>query len=359
MDIEDNSDALRLRASLDLLLESLQVLLKVLARRIAGWASTACMAFTHLQPAEPTTVGYRLALFGQDLLTDLTELRRVRGALRGKGIKGAVGTSASFQQLLEGTGTSPAEFEHRVMGRLGLEAFAAASQTYPRKQDYLVAAALGSLAGSLYKFAFDVRLLQSPPIGEWSEGFAAGQIGSSAMPFKRNPINAEKIDSLGRLVVHLIGVTWDNAAHSLLERTLDDSANRRETLPTLFLALDEMLSTSTDLVESLQIDLDAVQRTLERYGMFAATERLMMELVRHGADRQQMHHALRDHSLKAWKAVAEGAPNPLTADLCADPAFTAYLGVERIRETMDASDYVGDAPERAKQVAAAIEAALE
>src|SRR5262249_54378437 len=190
--------------------------------------------------------------------------------------------------------------EAKVMAALDLAAFPVTTQTYPRKQDWLVASALASLASSLYKFAFDLRLLQSPPIGEWSEGFEAGQVGSSAMPFKRNPVNAEKVDSLGRLVSHLVGVAWDNASHSLLERTLDDSANRRELFPVLFLAIDEMLNVVQRMISGLAIDTVAVQRNLDRYGTFAATERLLMELVKAGADRQKMHHVLRDHSMAAW-----------------------------------------------------------
>ncbi len=358
MDIEDNADALRLRESLDLLLLSLRALLDHLAQQIEKWADRPSMAFTHLQPAEPTTVGYRLALYGQDLLTDYHELARVRKGIRGKGIKGAVGTSASYAQLLSGRDISPAELEVRVMHRLDLVPFMVAGQTYPRKQDWLVAAALASLASSLYKFAFDLRILQSPPIGEWMESFEAGQVGSSAMPFKRNPVNAEKVDSLGRLVAHLIGVTWDNASHSLLERTLDDSANRREVLPALFLALDEMLSTVRRLVEKLTIDEAAIQRNLDRYGVFAATERLLMELVKAGADRQQMHRVLRDHSMAAWQAIADGGSNTLIDALASDPAITAYLPADEVRSLLDASNYTGDAPRRALALAEEIRAAI-
>jgi adenylosuccinate lyase len=359
MDIEDNADALRLRESLDLLLESLRTLLDTLAVQIERWADTPAMAFTHLQPAEPTTVGYRLALYGQDLLIDWQELRRVRSGVRGKGIKGAVGTSAAYRQLLRGQAMTPAQLENEVMRRLGLDAFPVAGQTYPRKQDWLIASALASLASSLYKFTFDLRVLQSPSVGEWAESFEAGQVGSSAMPFKRNPVNAEKVNSLGRLVAHLIGVTWDNASHSLLERTLDDSANRREVLPTLFLALDEMLSVTRRLVSGLIVDEAATQRTLERYGVFAATERLLMELVRAGASRQEMHHVLREHSMAAWQAIREGAPNPLIESLSADPAITTYLSGGQVRALLNVADYLGDAPERARSLASAIRAALD
>ena len=222
-----------------------------LADRIEAEADTPCMAFTHIQPAEPTTVGYRLAQYGQDLLVDLAELRRVRDGIRGKGLKGAVGTSASYTQLLAGTGWTARWLEDQVMEKLGLTAFPAATQTYPRKQDWLVVNALAGLCASLHKFAFDLRILQSPPFGEWSEPFGAKQVGSSAMPFKRNPIAAENIDSLTRLVLALPQVAWDNAALSLLERTLDDSANRRLLLPEAFLLTDEVLGPGAKLVDGV------------------------------------------------------------------------------------------------------------
>jgi adenylosuccinate lyase len=191
MDVLDNVDALRLVASLDLIVDELEKLLVSLAGRIEAAAHAPAIAFTHIQPAEPTTVGYRLAQYGQDLLGDLIELRRVRAGVRGKGLKGAVGTSASYTDLLQGTGWSARQLEACLMEKLGLKPFPVATQTYPRKQDWLVLNALAGLCASLHKFAFDLRLLQSPPFGEWSEPFGEKQVGSSAMPFKRNPISAE------------------------------------------------------------------------------------------------------------------------------------------------------------------------
>ena len=349
-DIEDNADALRLRAALDLVLGQLVTLLDSLAAQIYRWAETPTMAFTHLQPAEPTTVGYRLAQYGQDLLADQEELHRVRDAIRGKGLKGAVGTSASYVQLL-GSPAAARELEAKVMADLDLPAFPITTQTYPRKQDWLILNALAGLAGSLYKFAFDLRLLQSPPLGEWAEPFGERQVGSSAMPFKRNPVNAENINSLARYVAALPRVAWDDAAHSLLERTLDDSANRRLILPQAFLAADEMLRRAAQLIRDLHIDPEAVARTLATYGTFAASERLLMELVKAGADRQAMHELVRSHSMAAWRAVAGGQPNPLIDRLSADPQVTAYLEPERVRSLLKADGYVGDAPERARQMA--------
>ena len=352
MDIEDNAEALRMREALDLLLSKLAALLSAFADQIERWADAPTMAFTHLQPAEPTTVGYRLAQYAQDVLHDYQDIRRVRGEVRGKGLKGAVGSSASYAELLSGTGVSPSELEARVLRSLDLEAFPVATQIYPRKQDYVVLSALAGLAQSLYKFAFDLRFLQSPPIGEWAEPFGRAQVGSSAMPFKRNPIHAENVDSLARLLAALPRVAWDNAAHSLLERTLDDSANRRTILPEGFLIADELIARSTRLVAGLHVDRDAADRLLNAYGPFAATERLLMALARRGADRQAVHEIIREHAMAAWAVVQAGGANPLIGALCADARLSHYATAEEMRGWLDASGYVGDAPDRARHLAA-------
>lgn len=354
MDVEDNADVLRLRDALDLLLGYLRALLADLSDQIDARADQACMAYTHLQPAEPTTVGYRLAQVGLDLLTDLQELERVRDGLKGKGLKGATGTSASYCQLLTSAGGTAQDLEARVMAKLELEAFPVATQTYPRKQDWLVVNALAGLAGSLYKFAFDLRILQSQPFGEWSEPFGRLQVGSSAMPFKRNPIHAENLDSLARLVAALPRVAWDNAAHSLLERTLDDKSNRRLVLPQAFLLTEELLRRAQRILRGLIVHDRTVAHNLAIYGTFAATERLLMELVKAGADRQAMHETIRQHSLAAWDALQRGEPNPLIDLLAADPALLAFLPARRLRALLDAGEYVGDAPQRGRELAATI-----
>jgi adenylosuccinate lyase len=351
MDIEDNADALRLRESLDLLLRRLKPLLVTLADLIEREAAHVCMGFTHLQPAEPTTIGYRLANYGQDLLADYEHLRQVRGNIRGKGFKGAVGTSASYHELLAGTGLTPNEMETNIMTALGLPAFAIATQTYPRRQDWEVLNALAGLALSIHKLAFDLRLLQSPSFGEWSEPFGAAQVGSSAMPFKRNPVNAENLDSLARCLAVLPRVAWDNAAHSLLERTLDDSANRRVILPEAFLTADELLVRAHKIIAGLRIDDHAVRRNLETYGVFAATERLLMEAARNGGNRQELHEVIRTHSLKAWEALRGGQPNPLADLLANDDQIKSLISPARIRELLRAEEHIGDAPARAKQLA--------
>jgi adenylosuccinate lyase len=351
MDALDNVDALRLGEALDLIIRALEDAIVRLADRVDAEAATACMAFTHIQPAEPTTIGYRLAQTGQDLVTDLDELRRVRERLRGKGLKGAVGTSASYTELLSGTDWSAARLEARVMELLGLRSFDVATQTYPRKQDWLIVNALAGLCATLHKFAFDLRLLQSPPFGEWSEPFGEKQVGSSAMPFKRNPIAAENVDSLTRVVAALPQVAWQNAALSLLERTLDDSANRRMMLPEAFLISDEALRRSSALMADLQLWPGPIERNLRDYGVFAATERLLMAGVKAGGDRQQLHEIIRGHSLSAWAALQAGLPNPLIDLMVADQRITSLVPAPEVVRLMDAHDHVGDAPQRARAMA--------
>jgi adenylosuccinate lyase len=356
MDIEDNADVLRMRQALDLLLEKLGPVLLAFATRVQEWADTPLIAFTHLQPAEPSTLGYRLAFYAQDLWTDWEALAQVRLGLRGKGFKGAVGSGAAYAELI-GLANLP-EFERRLSERLDLPFYPVATQVYPRKQDYQVIGALAGLGASLYKFAFDLRLLQSPTLGEWHEPFGERQVGSSAMPFKRNPVSAEKIDSLARMLAQMPRLAWDNAAHSLLERTLDDSANRRTLLPEAFLIADELLIVMRRILDGLQFDLQAMQRNLGVYAPFAALERLLAALSKAGADRQAMHERLRQHAMQAWESVQSGDENPLVEQLSGDPQLTHYLAPAEIRRLMDASRHVGDAPRRARLLAQAILDAL-
>ncbi len=357
-DITDNADVLRQKQSLKLIRGKLADLLRAFAEQIREHRALACIAYTHLQPAEPTTLGYRLALYAQDLLGHLAALDQLIAELRGKGLKGAVGTAASYAELLAGAEMTPAELEARVMRSLGLSAFPVAAQTYPRIQDYHVLSALAALAASLHKFAADLRLMQSPGLGEVSEPFGEKQVGSSAMPFKRNPVSAEKICSLARFVAALPRVAWENAAESLLERTLDDSANRRAIFPEAFIATDEILQTAVKIARGLVVDPAACATNLEKYGPFAATERVLMALVRAGADRQKMHERLREHSLKAWNIVKAGRPNPLADNLAADTDLLRFLQPARLQELMRADDYVGTAVERAEALAGEIDKAV-
>ncbi len=352
MDIEDNTDALRLRAALELLILSLASLLRALELLIEKWAETPLMAFTHLQPAEPSTLGYRLALYGQDLLSDYQSIRDQASKIKGKGFKGAVGTSAAYGELLGAD--KLAEFEMKLSKRLNLPFFSVASQVYPRKQDYEVVSTLAGLGASLHKLAFDLRLLQSPAIGELAEPFGEKQVGSSAMPFKRNPIRSEKINSLARYLASLPRIAWDNAANSLLERTLDDSANRRILLPEACLAADELLRTANSIFSNLQVDEAAIAHNLSVYGPFAATEKLLMALVKGGADRQEMHERIRSHAMKAWASLRSSGEDFLVALLCQDAELVEYLSDKEIRHLMGAGSYVGDAPQRARALAKSI-----
>ncbi len=358
MDVLDNVEPLRLREAADLLLVRLAELLRVLAKQIEDKAGLACMAFTHLQPAEPTTVGYRLTQYGYDLWVDWLEVTRVRDGLRGKGVRGAVGTSASYSQLLQESDWTPELLEARVMEVLGLEAHPVGTQVYPRKQDWLILNALAGLAQSIYRMAYDLRLLQAPTIGEWSEPFGAKQVGSSAMPFKRNPIDAENLDSLARYLAAMPRVAWDNAAHSHLERTLDDSANRRMLLPEAFLLADELIGRATRVVRGLVVREEVVARNLATYGVFAATERLLMEAVKAGGDRQELHEVIREHSLAAWDALRRGETNPLAEDLCSDERILRWLHEAKVTELLDAGDYIGGAVERARALAEKIRRAV-
>jgi adenylosuccinate lyase len=356
MDIEDNADVLRLRRGLDLILENLKLVLAEFASKIETFADTPVMAFTHLQPAEPSTLGYRLASYAQDLLSGWDDLTQLRKSIKGKGFKGAVGTGASYIELLGHDGY--AKFEAHLSQLLNLEFFPVTTQTYPRSQDYKILSSLAGIAGTLYKFAFDLRILQSPVIGEWGEPFSEKQVGSSAMPFKRNPINAEKIDSLARALAGMPALAWHNAAHSLLERTLDDSANRRTLLPEAFLILDELLHTTLRLIRGLNVNQSAIQANLLIYAPFASTERLLMALVKAGADRQEMHEHLRDHAMRAWSAVKSGLPNPLLSYLTADEVLLSYLSRPELSGLLQIEGYTGIAAENARQLAANILQAL-
>lgn len=357
-DIEDNADVLRIRQALSIIQRKLAYLMETLAERIEENADLPMIAFTHLQPAEPSTLGYRLAQYGQDLLLDWEALGRLQRGLRGKGFKGAVGTGAAYAELL-GDPNLLAEFETRLSMQIGLPFFKVATQVYPRKQDYQVLSALAGLGGSLYKLAFDLRLLQSPLAGEWAEPFATQQVGSSAMPFKRNPINAEKINSLGRALAQMPRLAWDNAAHSLLERTLDDSANRRILLPEAFLIADELLQTAMRILAEMQFQPPAMARNLANYSPWAGMERVLAALVKAGADRQAMHERLRMHALRAWEDIQRGNNNPLIELITTDTALQSYLPSDELRSLLDVSQHLGDAPQRARGLATLLREAVK
>lgn len=339
MDIEDNADTLRQKESLDIIEQKLKNLLTVFSKKIEQYKDLPCMAYTHLQPAEPTTIGYRFAFYAQDILFDIELLKFVKTMLKGKGMKGAVGTAASYTALLNEQGAC--EIEQDVMRELSIEAVDIATQTSPRKIELFVSNFLTSVAQSLYKFAFDVRLMQSPGFGEWQEPFGKKQVGSSAMPFKKNPWKAEQTCSLGRLVKNLSLNAWDNAAHMLLERTLDDSPNRRSYLPEMFLAVDQMLENSTKIVEGLVINEKQIAKNLAIHGPFAATEVILMQAVKKGANRQEIHEAIRENAMKAYEKIQETGDNPLADLLMNDKRITKFIDKNDIPKFLDPQKHIG------------------
>ena len=357
MDIKDNGEVLQMAQSLDILLLKLGQLLKTLAGKVEAYAGMPVMAFTHLQPAEPTTLGYRLAGYAQDLLEDHEALSKVRRELKGKGFKGAVGNAASYVMLfgLEGQ----RRFETLISQALGIPFFEVATQTYPRRQDYVMLSMLAGLAGTAYKIAFDVRLLQSEVIGELAEPFGEEQVGSSAMPFKRNPIEAEKIDSLARAGSMAPLTAWNNYANSLLERTLDDSANRRTLIPETFLAVDEILMTLLNVMNGLKVNPVMMQHNLDKFGPFAALERVMMAAVKNGADRQEMHEVLRQLSMTAWQAVQKGQANPLAGLVAQDERVTRWVAPADLSPLFAVEGYTGIAESRALEMAQQIRARIQ
>lgn len=355
MDVEDTVEIYRMRRGLSLIGERLRGVLRRFAQRIREHADLACIAFTHLQPAEPTTLGYRLAVVAQDGLRDLQWLRFAFDHAHAKGLRGAVGTSAAYETLLGRSGASE-EMERRVLERFGLEASDASSQIYSRTLDYLVLSTLSGVGASLSKFAADVRVLSAPPFGEIAEPFGQGQVGSSAMAFKRNPVLSERIGSLARLLPAYASVSWQNAATNFLERTLDDSANRRTILPEAFLCTDEIVTLAGRVIEGLRVNEHRIATNLRTYGTFAGTEAVLMAVTRAGADRQRAHEAIRKASMLAWQAVERGEDNPLAQLLTEEPELTRYVDPAEIRRMLDPIGYVGIAPARARRVADRIDA---
>ena len=359
MDVEDTVETFRLRLALEQIAAALDDVLVAFAARIERHADLICMGYTHLQPAEPTTLGYRLAVYAQDLLVDRAMLNAAREQLSAKGIRGAVGTSASYTRLLAGTGVTTEEQEADVLSHFGLHARDVATQTYPRKLDYLLVSTLAGIGASLAKFAFDVRVLASPGFGDLAEPFGAKQVGSSAMPFKRNPIMAERIDSLARLLPAYADVAWQNAATNLLERTLDDSANRRTILPEALLCTDEILALAKKIVEGMRVDERRIAENLRTYGPFAGTEAVLMEAAKRGANRQELHEVIRESAMRAYDALANGESNPLARLLADDERIARWVDPAEVRERLDPTGHVGDAPQRARRLAKRIRDTVE
>jgi adenylosuccinate lyase len=342
--VTDNADGLILREALGLILGRLLAVVDPLRRFATTHAALPCLAYTHFQPAQLTTVGKRATLWLQDLALDLEALAHLLEGWRLRGCKGTTGTQASFLELLGGDHARVRRLEREVARRLGHDrVFAVTGQTYPRKADAQVLDVLSGIAQSTAKFAADLRLLQHE--GELLEPFEREQIGSSAMAYKRNPMRAERIGALARHVMSLQQNTAHTAAAQWLERTLDDSANRRLTLPEAFLATDAILLLAANIVEGLEVRPAVVARHVAEQMPFMATERWLMRAVQAGGDRQVVHEVIRRHALAVADGVAAGEPNDLIDRLAADPAF-ASVGVEALRAELDPARYVGRAPEQ-------------
>jgi adenylosuccinate lyase len=336
--VTDNADAVLMREALGLTAGRLAAALAELAAFARRHRDLPCLAYTHFQPAQLTTVGKRACLWIQDLAMDLEEVERRRSALRCRGAKGTTGTQASFLTLFDGDGERVRELDRRVAARLGFAgSFPVTGQTYPRKQDSQVLAALAGVAESCHKLGTDVRLLQG--VGELSEPFDAEQVGSSAMAYKRNPVRCERMCSLARRLItdSLAGPL--NAATQWLERSLDDSANRRLVLPDSFLAADAVLSLAAHVAAGLEVHPEVVAARVARELPFMATETILMEASRRGGDRQALHERLRVLSLAAQDRVARGDANPLLDAIAADPTFG--LDRDEIDARVDPARFTG------------------
>jgi adenylosuccinate lyase len=350
-DVTDNADLVILREGLRILRSQLVGVIARLRGFAERWRDLPTLGFTHYQPAQATTVGKRACLWLQDLLHDLEDLDHAEHSMRFRGIRGATGTQASFLELFGGDHGKVRELERRVTAALGFEAtFGVSGQTYPRQLDFRIGQALSSIAQSAHKFATDLRLLANRR--ELEEPFEDKQIGSSAMPWKRNPMRSERICALARFVISLLDNLAHTAANQWLERTLDDSANRRLALAEMFLATDAVLQLYLNVSGGLVVHPAVVRRNLLAELPFLASEHLMMEAVRAGGDRQDVHERLRVHAREAARVLqAEGGENTLRERIAADPAFAAVAA--RLDELLDPGRFVGRAPEQVSEFLAA------
>ncbi len=319
--VTDNGDLLQMREALALTERRLVSVLRKLRDFALAHRDLPALAYTHFQPAQPTTVGKRAALWASDFLLDLEQVRAVRQGMRFLGAKGATGTQASFLRLFEGDSGKVEDLDAALARRAGFERRQMVSgQTYTRKQDDFVVHALSGVAQSSHKAATDLRLLQHE--GELEEPFESSQVGSSSMPYKRNPMRAERVCSLARHVIALSLDTAMTAATQWLERTLDDSANKRIAVPEAFLATDAILVLLENVFGGLVVHPEVSRRRLEAEIPFLATENVMMEAVRRGGDRQELHEKLRVHARASAEArSATGAPADLFDRVAADAAF--------------------------------------
>ena len=336
--VTDNADLILFRDGLRYLRGELLGVMANLAGFARQYAATPTLGYTHYQPAQPVTVGKRAALWMQDFRSDLEELDFTLSSLCFLGCRGTTGTEASFMDLFNGDEMKIDEMNRRIAAAFGFErCFSVCGQTYPRKTDSRILNVLSSIAQSAYRMANDIRLLQHDR--QIEEPFAESQIGSSAMPYKRNPMRCERICSLSRYLMADAANAPMTASTQWLERTLDDSANRRISLPEGFLCADAVLRLCQNVTNGLHVNKRIVERTLREYLPFLATENIMMEAVKRGGDRQELHEKLRRHSMAATVRMKEGEPCDLLDRLAADPAFGMTRG--ELDAVMDPMLYTG------------------
>ena len=340
--VGDNTDLICLRDASRLVLKKAAQVLRNLADFARRYKDLPCLGYTHLQPAQLTTVGKRATLWMNELMMDMENLEYQVATLRFRGAKGTTGTQASFMELFEGDEEKVKALDRMVAERMGFaRSVAVCGQTYSRKTDAYFLAALSGFAQSACKFATDLRILQS--FEEMEEPFEASQIGSSAMPYKRNPMRSERICALARYVIQDAVNPAMTAATQWMERTLDDSANKRIAVSEAFLAVDAILEIYMNVTAGLVVYDRVVSRRVMEKLPFMATENIMMEAVKRGGNRQELHEALREHSHAAARRVKlEGGQNDLIDRIVADPLFP--LTREEIEAQMDPALYVGRAP---------------
>ncbi|MCC7335357.1 MAG: adenylosuccinate lyase [Pirellulaceae bacterium] len=340
--VTDNGDLLLVRDGLEMLRTRLIGVIATLADFAKRYRDLPCLAFTHLQPAQPTTVGKRACLWAYDLVLDLHEVQHRLDSLLARSAKGTTGTQASFLQLFEGDHDKVRQLERRIAERLGFSgSYAVTGQTYPRKVDAQIMDALSGIAQSIHKTATDLRLLSSRK--EIEEPFEKEQIGSSAMAYKRNPMRSERMCSLARFVISLQSSAAQTAAVQWMERTLDDSANRRLVIPQAFLAIDACLILMQNVASGMVVYEKQIAKHLAEELPFMATESIMMAAVAAGADRQEIHENIRQHSVAAGMIVKqEAADNDLLDRLKAD-AIYAKIDIDSLA---DPKEFVGRAPQQ-------------
>ncbi|MDG1490608.1 MAG: adenylosuccinate lyase [Planctomycetota bacterium] len=344
--VGDNTDLIIMREGLRQLRGQVVGVLAELAAFAREWKDLPTLGFTHFQPAQATTVGKRACLWIQDLVHDLDDLEQVESQIRFRGVKGTTGTQASFLELFEGDHQKVRKLDELVTAKMGFDrTFGVTGQTYPRKLDFRVMQVLSSISQSAHKFATDLRLLANKR--ELEEPFGSKQIGSSAMPWKRNPMRSERICALSRFVIELLGNAAHTAANQWLERTLDDSANRRLSIAEGFLATDAVLSLYCDVAGGLLVHPPIVARHLDAELPFLASEAVLMEAVKAGGDRQDLHERIRIHSHAAAGELKAGREPDLRERLAGDPAFEAVAGI--LDDLLDGRRYVGRAPEQVEE----------